>query len=432
MTGAGPQEVRLRPGSYQVHSSKAGKPVPVDRDLAWITRGAKQVVKVRLEGEAPAAAKAAAITGPPAFVLLGGKGVAVGKFDTLIEAVRGSSDGDTIEVHGNGPFVTTQVIVLHSLTIRAAAGFRPVIRLSPDASDSRADLIHSNSRLVLEGLELWGTRLNDAREGAWTVIVMAMPGPLHIANCRLVRNGSHRCIQASPRLTRLTNCELLTGPSDDLAFEFEDQGRFTISNCILAGPILNTYGAPGVGSVSIQVTRSTWAAYHQAFNFNLTPPTRTDEDRQSAAVSLDVSRVVLHGMHSFVHVNRPASQSGAHAHSVEEAYTSLRRLLQWRGEYNASTPGQPLLTHRLSNQRWPEVTISDLDRWRQFWGSAERECIRGSVKFQGGDLLARAAAAPEQLTPEDFRLRPDSAGYRAGPDGEDLGADIDLVGPGPA
>ena len=62
MTGAGPQEVRLRPGSYQVHSSKAGKPVPVDRDLVTITRGAKQVVKVRLEGEPPAAAKVAAIT----------------------------------------------------------------------------------------------------------------------------------------------------------------------------------------------------------------------------------------------------------------------------------------------------------------------------------------------------------------------------------
>ena len=35
-------------------------------------------------------------------------------------------------------------------------------------------------------------------------------------------------------------------------------------------------------------------------------------------------------------------------------------------------------------------------------------------------------------SPEDFRLRPDSAGYRAGPNGEDLGVDVDLVGPGEA
>jgi hypothetical protein len=41
-------------------------------------------------------------------------------------------------------------------------------------------------------------------------------------------------------------------------------------------------------------------------------------------------------------------------------------------------------------------------------------------------------AAPERTASDDFRLRPDSAGYRAGKDGKDLGADIDLVGPGEA
>jgi hypothetical protein len=38
----------------------------------------------------------------------------------------------------------------------------------------------------------------------------------------------------------------------------------------------------------------------------------------------------------------------------------------------------------------------------------------------------------EKLTPEDFRLRPDSAGYRARSDGKDLGVDVDTVGPGPS
>ena len=111
----------------------------------------------------------------------------------------------------------------------------------------------------------------------------------------------------------------------------------------------------------------------------------------------------------------------------------LRRFFHWRGEYNAYAlrPRFPLPSVH-GRAAWTPATIKQLDEWRQFSGSAERECIQGSVKFQGGDLLARAANAPEQLTPEDFRLRPDSAGYRAGPDGKDLGADIDLVGPGPA
>ena len=67
---------------------------------------------------------------PKAFVVLGGKGVEVRKFDTLAEAVQGASDGDTIEIRGNGPFVSEPITISESaLTIRAGEGFRPVIKL---------------------------------------------------------------------------------------------------------------------------------------------------------------------------------------------------------------------------------------------------------------------------------------------------------------
>ena len=42
--------------------------------------------------------------------------------------------------------------------------------------------------------------------------------------------------------------------------------------------------------------------------------------------------------------------------------------------------------------------------------------MEGTIRFQGGDLLAKMELASEKVTPEDFRLRPDSAGYRAGKD----------------
>ena len=66
------------------------------------------------------------------------------------------------------------------------------------------------------------------------------------------------------------------------------------------------------------------------------------------------------------------------------------------------------------------------------WLANDTGSIEGTIRYKGGDLNTKALSHPEQLTPEDFRLRPDSAGYRAGPDGKDLGADIDLVGPGEA
>jgi hypothetical protein len=114
-----------------------------------------------------------------------------------------------------------------------------------------------------------------------------------------------------------------------------------------------------------------------------------------------------------------------------EAETALLRLLQWRGDRNMFAAGSTSVFWTDAKKQPPHGPKS-LEEWKQFWGAAEADSLEGRLRFQGGDLLSRTGAALDQLTPEDFRLRPDSAGYRAGPDGKDLGADVDLVGPGPA
>src|SRR5262249_24356462 len=73
-----------------------------------------------------------------------------------------------------------------------------------------------------------------------------------------------------------------------------------------------------------------------------------------------------------------------------------------------------------------------LAEWSRFWGTEGADLLEGRVRYQGGELVGKLEATPEKLTPDDVRLRPDSPGYRAGKDGKDLGADVDLVGPGPA
>jgi len=51
ITGAGPQEVRLKPGKHQVRALKDGK--PIHEELVTITRGGKRVVAIRRESDAP-------------------------------------------------------------------------------------------------------------------------------------------------------------------------------------------------------------------------------------------------------------------------------------------------------------------------------------------------------------------------------------------
>jgi len=90
-----------------------------------------------------------------AFVILAGEGEENRKFDTLAEAVASANDGDTIEVRGNGPFVSHPVNIREtSLVIRAADGFRPVIKLSPEGVKAVRPLLNTSAPLVLEGLEL--------------------------------------------------------------------------------------------------------------------------------------------------------------------------------------------------------------------------------------------------------------------------------------
>jgi hypothetical protein len=51
ITGAGPQEVRLKPGDHHVTASKDGKPAQVSQEIVTITKNGKQVVKVTIKPE---------------------------------------------------------------------------------------------------------------------------------------------------------------------------------------------------------------------------------------------------------------------------------------------------------------------------------------------------------------------------------------------
>src|SRR5262249_17811478 len=183
ITGAGLEEIRLRPGNYRVQADRDGKPVPLEKNLVEVTRGGRAIVKVKLEA---AAVSAAAKAEKGAFVLLGAKGGAERTFDTLAEAVLSASDGDTIEVRGNGPFLTEPIhLGRTALTIRAGAGFRPVIKASRAGDRTFRGVLQTDARLILEGLEIQRVDPEPLKNGDfWATIVHSPGGPLQAANCR--------------------------------------------------------------------------------------------------------------------------------------------------------------------------------------------------------------------------------------------------------
>jgi hypothetical protein len=127
--------------------------------------------------------------------------------------------------------------------------------------------------------------------------------------------------------------------------------------------------------------------------------------------------------------------------SAEEAERLLPRLMAWREDRNLYCKGLVFQSfRRVKDPGGPEGEFIDeplpgcrtLAGWQRMWKAGDSGSVEGTIRYEGGDVLAKMTAAPERITPDGFRLRPDSAGYRAGKDGKDLGADVDLVGPGEA
>jgi len=434
-----PDDFRLRADSAGYRAGKDGKDLGADVDLVgpgpayerwkktpeyqqWL-KDTGQVTKT----EAPK-------TEPQAFVLLGLKGVELRKFDTLPEAVQNAGEGDTIEIRGNGPFVTEPIKIALPLTIRAGEGFRPVIKLSPEGLQADAALLKTEAALVLEGLELQ-RMAQDMKEGPPWQAVLTTSKDLHVANCRFLMRKTWNCINNSSPVSELRNCEFLRADNHGDAVVMltlhQTGKRLVIDNCLLtAFARVNTheqYKAKG----AVQLTRNTFRTRFGAFWFSQgldKAPSPKDLDQRAKVLSIEASGNILDASFVFQFVQEPPEKRLP----TSETASHLAHAVGWVGERNLYAVDGPFGFLNLATTVEPTTPVKNLVDWRQFWATAEANSIEGRVRYQGGDLLAKLVAAPEQLTPEDFRLRPDSAGYKAGKDGKDLGADVDLVGPGPA
>ena len=119
--------------------------------------------------------------------------------------------------------------------------------------------------------------------------------------------------------------------------------------------------------------------------------------------------------------------------NADDSETWIKRRVKWTESQNLYDPSTPYLRSQV--YQTGEIPIKrgqNFTDWNRFWGLTATGSSAGVIEFQGGDLVRRARTKSAKLTPEDFRLRASSAGHRAGANGRDTGADVDLVGPGPA
>jgi serine/threonine protein kinase/tetratricopeptide (TPR) repeat protein len=369
---------------------------------------------------------------PPtgAFIVLGGKDGEERKFDTLAEAVAGASAGATIEVRGNGPFAIDPLVLKTPLAIRAGDGFRPVIEGSEDSNQAKV-LLRAEAPLILEGLE-FRRRLRDQQ---WKCVLAAREA-LHVANCRFLTWNTevHIMYDSAPSAAvEVRNCEFLSPPTCILRPVLAPGGRLIIDNCLLTGLILMDHRMGQPRDASVRLTRNTFRTVGHVLQFDTYDSERekfSAADWTIKALRVEASGNVFRAGHIFYF-----AQGSKDVLQPGDAEACLARMVSWQGEQNVYAVGSDFL-RLLRASPWANLPPAKLPPgllgWQQLWGSDETDSLQGQVQFPSGDPLTRLQMMPEKVTPEDFRLRSKSAGYRAGSDGKDLGAEIDFVGPGPA
>jgi tRNA A-37 threonylcarbamoyl transferase component Bud32 len=440
------REVTLKAGTYQLELSGGKSGLKLETTQFTLTRGDREIVRVQREPAAtPAPVPATAPSGSPKFpfVVLSKDGRAEQKFATLAEAVAAAASGDAIEVRGNGPMIREPIIVTgKALTIRAAPGRPPVLEFSPVSLGQGFEKyvrLQTDAPLRLEGLEIRrvGGTGEKVQRAEWAVV--CRKAQVRMANCRFVittQPGTTALWADRSALCEVRNCEFVLGQGcSSLEWTCPSTGRLIWGNSVTAGGI-----GPGIHigqpaqDIYLYVTSSTFVGPALYVNLTLPPHAALGDGNQPAPpCRMEVTDNVFHsgyvlGFFQDIPLDPPET-----AQTAAEAEALLPRLVAWHGRRNLYPEHLNFLALGAAGetlkQSAPRRTLED---WRQFWGPTETDSLQRRILFQGGEVLTKAHTVPDQVTPGDVRLHADSAGKGAGEGGRDLGADVDLVGPGTA
>jgi serine/threonine protein kinase len=369
---------------------------------------------------------------PMPFVTLARYGRPEARSYTLAAAIRNGRSEDIIEVRGNGPFVEDPIIVgKKNLMIRAGEGFTPVIQLNPQsAKSSYRALLATDGSLVLEGLDL--RRMFVVADGWDESLILAQGERFLAANCRFVARGPGFNLRgAFERQYEVRNCLISCERFGITWIDPPPNGSLRVENCAIGAEtgmmaIVTPSLVQGQGA-EIRLSRSTWAVTgfsHMSFK----------SERPEPVARAGRNPFLWETSENVIDFTSFHMKTGRFAATPPPPKTSEQLLRKWvtlKERNNIHGPGDHMMEHVTNKNLGGEM--KKLTDWRRFWNMGDdRDYLEGTVRYVSGDLHAKIRSKPETVTADDFRLHPDGFGWRTGPGRRDPGADLDIVGPGPA
>jgi len=384
------------------------------------------------------------------FVVLQADQVNRSEFATLTDALRGAKSGDTIEIHGNGPFVYDSLSLSgKSLVLRAGPGFRPVLQQKADAKTDRLSdpFLFANRSLVLEGLEFQRFSSEPAKNGWQGNTLVAKNAPLYVTHCRFVNDtlGNSHVLNASGWHCEVRNSLLLTRRNAGFGQVLGDRmGKAVFHNNLffsVTHPLRVSFPDEYTHDFAIIFAKNTLIG--QGLDFALItepkPPADGSDKPRVYVEATDnitdprkaaVPYVICFSQHQAAAWNQP----GARLMPTAEAEVYFRKRVNWKEQRNLYPSGVRLFGLFIGSSDWTSSTLDvlHLANWNKFMGLASTGSTQGPILYQNKGLPTNLTKSLLELTPTDFRLAPGGTGKGMDKDGNDAGADVDQVGPGQA
>jgi hypothetical protein len=183
---------------------------------------------------------------------------------------------------------------------------------------------------------------------------------------------------------------------------------------------------------SIRIARSTLTGWGTMFDYSVWG-VKLDLSKRKQPLEIDVAENAVQASNVVV-----CASSAVHYPAAKEILELLPQAIRWRDHNNLyAVPGPLLGHHGQAPFTQSLVNWRTLAEWERYWNlTGTKSTITEALSFAGdkkeSHLRSKLSKTPEQFGPTDFRLAKRGPGQGARPDGKDLGADVDLVGPGAA
>jgi hypothetical protein len=344
-------------------------------------------------------------------------------FATLSAAATAAGDGDIIEIHGNGPFLSPPISIAGKrLTIRAAPSSHPVLLSETPTALAKQSLITSDDDLRLEGLQIqWALEpsvgISEADMLARSIIVCTH-GRLVMSHCRIVSERLNGCVAGTCQTMILHRSHLLMKNGMGVYWRVNPAGRLDIDGCLLenhfAIDVQAGFSPAATTAGQIRVSHSTIAAA-QSIQFIVESPIR-----QPIPVSFDHN--LIDAEHLFVLMARLPPRVKANL-KLDDPTAALRAWIAWTEEENVYRRGLNYLARPVPGQKGALQTagIQNIDQWLELWKLPSARSIEANIRFQ-------SRGASSKLAPLVLEALDAPSGKI--PNG--VGASLDQFGPGPA